>query len=490
MKTNPEIWRNAFLQGVIDHTEDSMEATLAAIELGGVGGSVACGLHPQYVLAQQGEKLEFALWAVHNCHSDEALAEIANTTVRTTILRAIAASPWALAETRALAAQKVRAAYNGAGTLVPPQLAESPSFTTYATRRPLSNMPRGLGGRGVAPEVVEELIDGAMAIDAEGTVSSIVHDYYGAASGGYLGSLWETYPVDILGLLARLAKLQRIRVLGAFLSDLRMSHSKRAHLIGENILAVIMEEVPLSTIESLRTIRGGRHTKAFSTRAFNVLLADPSRHHLLEVHHPSPRQLKKILDCVQGEHREHWLYLIREDRPLLRIALDYKGPGALSDEELLGLMKSNALSMASLTSGKDDDFYTQIVSLMDAIQVAYYVVNGVVVRSSGVGVLQFAENSEVRGLVERVGSDEPWEEAFSSLSATNSLYSADEERARVLCEHVPGAWRILIGHKVIGTEIREALLKSGRGLQDILHLLYEKESPLYTFAEALALLEA
>jgi hypothetical protein len=127
---------------------------------------------------------------------------------------------------------------------------------------------------------------------------------------------------------------------------------------------------------------------------------------------------------------------------------------------------------------------------MDAIQVAYYVVNGVVVRSSGVGVRQFAENSEVRGLVERVGSDGPWEEAFSSLSATNSLYSADEERARVLCEHVPGAWRILIGHKVIGTEIREALLKSGRGLQDILHLLYEKESPLYTFAEALALLEA
>jgi hypothetical protein len=104
MKTSPAPWRRAFLHGVIDHTDDSMVATLAAIELGSTEGSVACGLHPQWVLGQQQEKVEFALWAVQNCHDNDALAEIAEATNRSTVLRAIAESPWAFAETRERAA--------------------------------------------------------------------------------------------------------------------------------------------------------------------------------------------------------------------------------------------------------------------------------------------------------------------------------------------------------------------------------------------------
>jgi hypothetical protein len=85
-----------------------------------------------------------------------------------------------------------------------------------------------------------------------------------------------------------------------------------------------------------------------------------------------------------------------------------------------------------------------------------------------------------------VGDEAAWEEAYAS--STNEVSGAEELRARALCEHVPGAWRLLISHPVLGDELREALLSSGLGLQEIVHRLYEKESPLYTFREAKAAL--
>jgi hypothetical protein len=438
-----------------------MVATLAAIELGSAEGVVACGLHPQWVLAQQAEKVEYALWAVQNCHDNDALAE-----------------------TRERAAQRVRASYTGAGTLVPPQLAEAPSFITYNDQNPLMHMPRDLETRGAAPYVINELIDGAIAVNAVATVTAIVNDYYGPRSGN---ALWAGYSVNIVALIARLTKPQREQVFRSLLTGLRAGRTKHAHVVDVAMIELLMKEIDAPNSAGLRFTYPGHYSKAFSAKAFDALLADPAWWHLLEVHDPSPKQFKKILARVGGDCREHWLAIIRETRILIRVALDYRGPGSLSEAERASLVLNCGHNITRLTSGKDDVFFTQVIAALGDKYTAMYVVNGLVVGHTREATARvFPENAEIASLVARVGDEAAWEEAYAS--STNEVSGAEELRARALCEHVPGAWRLLISHPVLGDELREALLSSGLGLQEIVHRLYEKESPLYTFREAKAAL--
>lgn len=372
---------------------------------------------------------------------------------------------------------------------MPPQLAVAPSFITYDVANPLMHMPRGLETRQVAPYVVTELIDGAYGVNAVATVSAIVNDYYGAYPGN---ALWETYPVNVVALVARLNKTQRSQVFNSLLNTLRQARAKRAHLMNEDMLELLMSEVEAPTAKGIRitwfhTTRTGQYGRTFVSNAFNVLLASPEWHHLLEAHLPSPKQFKKILATVNGEEREHWLIIIRETRLLLRIALDYKGPGALSDTERTELLVACGHNITRLTDNKEDDFFAQVISLLGDKHLSAYVVNGLVCGQTRETTARvFPEDSEIPGLVSRVVEESAWEDAFSS--GVNDIAGTNEERARTLCEHVPGAWRLLVSHPILGDEIRAALVSSDLGLQEIVHRLYSQESPLYTFSEAKAAL--
>lgn len=461
--------RNALFEAIAA-TADQVRATNAADVLARDNAlptslSVASGLHPQWVRAQIGANAATAIFAVTNCRDPEVLDAFARTETRVTVLRAIAYNECATDETvrfcndrldfarPAPAAQPDFQEALDAGhravalderdvpeaQRVPAPFAR-PGFTVLDADDPLAGLPKAVLIATRPRAAIDMLLERALALNNQETISTIVCAYYGPApENGPTIKLWNALGVSPLDLIETLPKTRQRYIFELLLEE----REDNAWTKPVNIWDQRLIELMIASKAVCPTHWDPMAGEEFlSPGALKSVLSTPRLWPLLYLAPLTQENVTEVFGSVKGDVRINLIdALFNDGAPeVISTALLDDGPGSIRAE----LAASGFSSIAHLLCGPSDPAILIAASVADYNELISYLLEGE----------YFNESKERMPLPEHVPelvalalADAPDLEEFAEQMRyieCEAFEAYGPDYTRALMDHLPCAWEKLL----------------------------------------------
>ena len=434
---------------------------------------VPAGLHPQWVRAQIGAAAATAIFAVTNCHDATVLAEFAHAETRVTVLRAIANSTYARAETQrfcedrldlAAAApargaarpfREVAEAANVApvdvapvpvdpadvplGQRVPASLATH-GFAVLNPASPLKDLPAALLSRKGPIKDITVLIERALTLDVTSATSSIVRGYYGPKDefNAVTVRFWNAIPAHPLDLLGKLSKASQKAILELLLVEREEKDWVEPVNMWDLRLIERMVELKVTCLFPWESSRGGDF---LTEEALPLVLATKRLHPLLYLIALTTQNVASILAATTGELRSSVTdHLEDATSEVLSAAICYEGPGNIHE-----WVKESSLDSIAYSLQSPNDPATFIAAcLADPVELIDYLMAGLDFNLFNT-TERFPPLEQVPTLAAKVIAAIPsLAELSDEVRSYNSISDMDPAYATVLMDTLPCAWEAML----------------------------------------------
>jgi hypothetical protein len=498
------------LYSVATHGENPLEVTVSVDTLERMGKldnsmSTKVGLHPQWVADHVKGPIDVAVFALRNCTDAPTLFAVAGRDKRVNVAKAILGNRAHDLVTCQFLTTSFPHLYcrmdHDPAPVVEPEpavednlIAVPERFATAAFRyfdpvSPFKGLTDSEYPGDATTAEVDELVTMALAVNTVGAVKRIVDDYYiNIRDARYGHTPWDSMSFHPVDLLNRLTEQEREQVLGFALASRRTggrwSVRKTAHLwdhrfVGALIAADVGTEVRNNTVR-------GNAGSVFTTKALRLILATPSWHGVLSMHHPNSREVKLILKTLGDAAQNLYGSTHGYSREVVATVLAYKGPGCFPLA-----FRGNLRDSAKAFNGSGDPLFMRVLEIMDVDYILQYLLRGMSFRYSSI---QYPPVAQIPWFASKINEDEP---AIDSLrnreiripvgSTMDDTGTTVLEWARVLIDQVRGAWELAIALPAVGEVMESELRECGVSPLDVVRLLSNNgEIPALTWPQVLA----